>query len=157
MLSEITGALTALKSLSEFSALVLNSKIDNAVKAKAIELNFTIAALQTSIFDLQAQYETVLQEKDDLKKQLMQKQQWETQASQYALQAVDSGIFVYALKRDKANAEPAHWLCIKCYQSQQKSVLQRTSKSVLGLIYTCYTCQNSFATNKTPDSLMLPT
>jgi len=156
MISEIGGAVSALKSLKDISTFILNSKIDNAVKAKAIELNFTIIELQSAIFDLQAKHQTVLDEKDNLKKQLMQKKQWKAEAAKYELKAVDSGVFVYALKREKGNTEPAHWLCTKCYQFEQKSVLQRTSKNPLAWIYTCFTCQNSFATAKAPDSLMLP-
>jgi hypothetical protein len=151
MLTEIPAALAAVKNLKDISTFILNSKIDNAVKAKAVELNSTIIELQNAIFALQSQHQEVRDTKDELKKELMRKEKWDAEAAKYHLQDLDSGIFVYGLKRDKADSEPPHWLCIKCYQCEQKSVLQRTSKSSSGLIYTCYTCQNSFAVGKVPE------
>jgi len=92
----------------------------------------------------------LLAEKDDLKEKLMQKEAWPATAAKYSLHAVREGICVYLLKKDKAASEPVHWLCIKCYQLEQKSILQRTSKGTRGYIYTCYICQNSFEVNDVP-------
>ena len=143
MLLEITQALTSLKSIGDLTSLILKTTVDSTVTQKAIELHSAIISLQTAMLSIQTQNQELLTENDQLKKELMAVKNWETEATKYHLAQIYPGTFVYAIKPDELSAQPSHWLCAKCYEGKQKSILQRGTSSGSGRNYHCFTCKTS--------------
>jgi len=140
MIMDISTSLAALKSMAEFAKLIISSKVDAAVREKAIELQSIIISLNSDMFSMQAQYGAVLQANQALEQKIAELEQWETEAARYELKEIVPAVFVYAIKPESATAEPSHWICPDCYQNKRKSILQRKTKTRLGTIYACLSC-----------------
>jgi hypothetical protein len=141
VLTEIPAALSAIKTLGDLTALVLRTKVDSAVTEKAIESQSAMISLQSAMLSLQSQYQSLLRDKDDLEKRLISMENWNAEAQKYSLTQIASGVFVYTLKLDEADAAPPHWLCVNCYEKKQKSILQRVSSNYEGVLYSCPNCK----------------
>jgi hypothetical protein len=134
MISEFAAGIAGLKTVGELASLLIKMNVDNAVTQKAIEANTAIINAQTLMLELQAKYQELLVQKDELEKRLIQIENWDAEAQKYALTEIVEGVFVYALKADQKDGAPAHWLCPDCYQNKKKSILQfqysRTASSL---------------------------
>ena len=134
---DVTSALTTITAVGELTRLIVSGKVDSEVKAKAAELNNSILSLQGTLFSLQSQNHDLLEAKRELESKLVKISSWENQASRYQLHKLCSGVFVYALKKDQKNSEPAHCICPNCYEEQRKSILTSTGKQHDGTHYFC--------------------
>jgi len=96
---------------------------------------------------MQSQYQSLLQEKDVLKKQLAEIEDWGAEAAKYELKDLGGGVFVYAQRPEYDTLTPAHWLCTRCYQDRQKSVLVNSGRYIpSGLRFKCFRCNNHIDT-----------
>lgn len=146
MLADIATAFTAIKTLTEFAALVAKSKTDAALTQKAIELNMVIIDLQNSILSIQAQDQDLLRRNNELKQKIVDIENWTATAEKYDLKEIALGVFVYVNKKNDDMAEPTHWLCAHCYEDKKKSILQREGKkSPNGYVFSCGRCKNQIA------------
>lgn len=142
MYAEITSALAGIKTFTEFTKLILQAKVDAAVKQKAIESQSAIIDLQSTLMGLQSEYQSLLREKDEVERRLIEIEDWKSEALKYELKQVSTGAFVYVLKHDEDSATPTHWLCPRCYEERQKSILQRAGYiQHLGYKYFCLRCK----------------
>jgi hypothetical protein len=154
MYAEITAALTGLKTLGELTALVIRTKADSAITEKAIESQSVLISVQNTILTLQAQYHALLEEKQALKKQLADIEDWNTEATKYELHDMGDGVFVYVQRPEHKTLAPAHWLCARCYNEKYKSILQRTSTDRSGNIFYCQKCENTLTIQTTPSTFL---
>jgi roadblock/LC7 domain-containing protein len=143
MLAEMMTAFSSLKTVSDFATFVLNARVDAAVREKAIESQAAIVAAQSAMLNLQAQHQELLSQKDELKKQLMEMENWDAEATKYSLTDLGGGVFVYALKSDQTATQPMHYICSVCYQERKKSILQQSGKTMGGVPYACFRCKNT--------------
>src|SRR5450432_1919454 len=132
MISEIAATLSALKTAKDFTKAVMDSKVSTALREQAVEFQFAIIETQTAIIGIQSQYQLLLQEKDALKKQLIDIEQWNVDAADYELSEIHTGVFAYVFKPNEGSTTPPHWLCAKCYQNKEKSIIQRGPRTPLG-------------------------
>ena len=146
---EIPAALSTLKILKDLTKTIIDSKRLIAVRKQAIESQAAIIELQNTMIGMQSQYQALLQEKDQLKKQLAEIERWETEADKYYLEQIEPGVFAYALDPDMEPNEPEHWLCTQ-YENKQKSILVRTGADTKGIVYLCFRCQNSIRVHRNP-------
>jgi len=142
MLADITTALSSIKAVSEFASLVLKTKVDAAVREKAIELQSELISLQSTLLSLQAQYQDLLRENERLKQEQVAMKNWEAEAQKYHLAEFASGVFAYTLNQDQLGTQPSHWLCGNCYEKNQKSILQKGPKTIHGYIISCANCND---------------
>lgn len=133
MFSEMASALASVKTVGDFTTFIIKAKVTDAVREKAIESQSVIVALQNTMMTLQAQYQSLLQEKDSLEKKLIEIQDWKAEAANYSLQEIEPGIFVYAYDPKIQPSAPKHWLCAKCYHDRQTSILERTGNHSKGI------------------------
>lgn len=150
MYAEIASALTSIKTFGDLTTLILKMKVDSAVTEKAIESQSAIISLQSTMLTLQSQYQALLDEKEELKKRLIEMEDWKTEAEKYELKEIAFHTFAYALKSDYANTAPAHWLCANCYGNGQKSILQSKPATSKGLPYSCLRCNGEIITRGRP-------
>ena len=143
MIAEIATALAALKNASDLVGILRKIKLDAAITEKVIESQSAILSAQSAMFELNAKYQELLDGNADLKKQLVQTTNWDTEAAKYELREISVGVFAYALKSDESSTAPSHWLCASCFDQKQKSPLQKTIETgpALGDIYLCGRCQ----------------
>lgn len=142
--------------IENFWSLLKRVKTTSALREQAIESQAAIIELQTTLLNMQSQYQGLLQEKDALKKQLAKMEDWKSEAAKYELQNLWGGVFVYAQRPEYDRLTQAHWLCTRCYEDGQKSVLVRTGRDANGVIFLCFRCQNSIRTRGTPDKPYSP-
>ena len=141
---DISTALTSISIAKDFAALVLSRKIDSAVTDKAIELQGAIIGLQSTLLEIQIENQSLIDEKNTLKQQLLEMENWNSDAANYELKEIASGVFVYSVKLNQAAAIPNHWLCANCYYEKKKSILQRANQSMVGTEYFCPRCNSKF-------------
>ncbi len=142
MLAEITTAFASLKTMGELTALVLKTRVDSAVIEKAQESQAAMISLQSAMLSLQTQYQVLLREKDELEQRLIKMEDWNTEAQNYSLKEISSGVFVYVRKQDSSDGSPSHWLCANCYENKQKSILQRQPRESRGTPYRYIRCKS---------------
>jgi hypothetical protein len=119
----IQGAVTSLKVAADIAIALGNMKTMSEVQAKVIELQQVILSAQSGALAAQSEQFTLLQEIRDLKEEVARAKAWKEQKQRYALIAPWSGAAIYALKRQSAGSEPAHWICTNCYETGRKSIL----------------------------------
>lgn len=124
MLAEIQSAVVTLNAISALTKAVISSKVDAALREQAIETQSALIDLNNTIFSLQSQNQSLLREKDELEKRLIEMENWQSEAQKYTLIEMTEGVFVYALKPDHKTTSPAHWLCPNCYHNKKQSILQ---------------------------------
>jgi len=138
MLSHIPEALAALNNLKNLVQSLSDAKTNAALREQAVELNFAIIDATNAVIAIQTQYQTLLEEKDSLKKELMNRENWDAEASKYTLIEIDRGVSVYALKPEYKSTATPHWLCPNCYQNRKPSILQRgESKTKHHYVFRC--------------------
>jgi len=96
------------------------------VKACVTELYDIIIAGQQSALENNIKQQAMLDRIHGLEEELGRVMTWETTKIRYALiEAMpNSGIYVYARKKSGGPSEPPHWICTKCYQDGELSILQ---------------------------------
>jgi len=136
----IQGAITSLQTASDIakSFLKLKSIADN--QGKVIELQSAILAAQTSALAAQSEQSSMIQRIRDLEEEIARVKAWKETAERYQLVSPWTGAFVYALKKQSGSTEPPHWLCQKCYEDGNKSILQRAADSAVTWAYNCSRC-----------------
>lgn len=124
----IQGAVTSLKVAADIAVALGNIKTLSEVQAKAIELQQVILSAQSSALTAQSEQFTLLQEIRDLKEEVASVKAWNEQKQRYALVSPWPGAVTYALKKESAGSEPAHWICTTCYENGRRSIVHDAMK-----------------------------
>lgn len=114
------------------------------VQGKVIELQTTIMAAQSSAISAQAEQATVIHEVTELKDEIARMKTWGETKQQYRLINPWPGAFFYSFKKpEREPAEPAHWICAKCYEDGRKSILQLLHQDHgRRREFTCFVCKS---------------
>lgn len=103
---------------------------DMAAAKDEVERNKLLIEFQRVVIGANLQLATLQQENsslkhaiEDLKRQAVRKENWESESKRYVLYAPYNGIVVYALKSTMSNGEPPHYLCANCFNDGKKTVL----------------------------------
>jgi hypothetical protein len=152
MLAEIAATLTGLNTFKSFTEFALQAHVDAALREKAIESQAAIISVQSAMLALQSQYQSLLDEKAELEKRLIEIEDWKAEASKYSLKEVGPGAFVYMLKADVDTTTPSHWLCARCYEDKQKSILQQVTPYIgrIGATFGCHRCRSTILFRRLP-------
>jgi hypothetical protein len=109
------------------------------VKGTVVELKEKILAARESQL-------ATLKEIDELKRKVMEVEDWEAQKKRYEPMQFEPGVTVYALKNNMAPGEPVHHACPRCFQKKEISILQRTAKTSYGrYVHFCPACNTELA------------
>jgi len=141
-MTTISATLTSLGITAKFIKGSIEKIKDEAVREKVTELLDTIIPLQTAIISLNETTSSLRQEKEAAEQKLREIEDWRIEAASYKLTEVASGVYVYAKEKTTTSSEPYHYLCAKCYNDRKKSILQRISKTMMGIEYICHTCKS---------------
>lgn len=134
---------SALSGLSNLGKAIAEATDASQRRAQLIEFQDAIINANTMIASVQQQNLSLLREKDDLEKQIVQLKNWDAEKQRYALVSIFEGTAsVIAMKESISNGEPPHWLCPNCFQSGKKSFLHpyREDRQPLRFGVSCSAC-----------------
>src|SRR5258708_4064565 len=80
-----------------------------------IKLQSQILSAQQGALSGQSREAELVDEIQALKARVAEAEGWEAEKNRYALQELPPGKFVYSLRTEMANGEPAHKLCATCF------------------------------------------
>lgn len=123
-MASITSAITGLGAAAELGKTIIGLKTTTEVQAKAVELNMTLLAAQSSAIAAQQEQSSLLKRIDTLEAEIVRMKAWDAEKERYELADTRGGALAYRLKAGMEAGEPTHWLCPACYQQQKKSILQ---------------------------------
>jgi hypothetical protein len=127
-LTAIMSGISALQTASELAKGLVNLRDTALIQGKVIELQSVILSAQSSALSAQAEQAALLQQIDDLKKEMTRLEAWETEKEKYSLVQLTDGVFAYALKEETEGGEPPHKICASCYQHGSKQILQQETR-----------------------------
>lgn len=141
MVDGIGMALTSLKAASELTQSLIKLRDTAKIGEISIELNGKIAAAQQLAIAAQGEQTALVREIDDLKKKIVEFENWTAEKERYQLHDFGGGTFGYLLKEGMENGEPAHRICANCYNKGHKSILQNSGDKYQGREkYECPNC-----------------
>jgi hypothetical protein len=120
MAAEIFGGLSAAKTAFDL-ARGLKDINDEAIR------NQTLIDLQRHLLEVLQDQRGMQEQITILQKRIETFERWEQERQKYELREVYRQGYAYAIKDDAKGRDPQHWLCASCYDSGQKSILQRSS------------------------------
>lgn len=149
-MNELQAAATALGSLKaafDISKTLLDIQGSAKIGAKVIELQSQILSAQQAAMSAQVTQTTLIGRITELEAEVARLKKWEADKSEYRLENVHSGAFVYSPKAEPTATEPNHWLCVRCFESGQRSLLQNLgrTKDAAHSTFGCPTCKNEFS------------
>ncbi len=143
--TSIFGAMQALQFGAQTVNGLLALKVSSEVQTKAIELNSQIIAAQGHIMAIQSDYAATIEEVKLLKEEIARMKSIGGEREKYILHQVERGAFAYILKPSVDSSEPAHWLCVQCFDNGHKKILSANKRVTGGreVEHQCPHCKNS--------------
>ncbi|QST27742.1 hypothetical protein JRC42_19585 [Escherichia albertii] len=144
--SVCTKVMAALGSLRDVGNAAIQIKID-----KTLQQTYShITAISKSAFEASQalhllEKKTVALEREitELNKRIAELTEWKKDSVNYRMKKVGAGSFVYVRQSgedaDAPSHEPEYWLCPRCYDKGEKSVLQDAGIDKTDRIYKCHT------------------
>ncbi len=143
MIAEISSLISSTKAAYDIVKGISSLKAEierNESIAKILEV---LISVQSQALSVQAKTQELEIEKYELAKKLMAFETWSETESQYSLEEIASGVFVYSYKKTNEANEPMHWLCTNCWKDKIKSILQcDTPHRTRDISYSCPKCKN---------------
>lgn len=146
-MASITAAYNGLKFGEDFLTSLLNAKIEPGVKEKASDVLAKLGQAQDTLFELREQLFALQADNDALRKQVAEREAWDSTVAKYELSKTSGGAVVYAYK-----GEPEHYACPSCIQERRIQILQ-DRRAMTGL-FECPACKARFPVN--PPSQLPP-
>lgn len=140
MVDGIGLALGSLKSASEAAKALIELRDTAKIGQATIELQGKIAAAQQLALAAQQEQAALISQIDDLKKQVVQFEDWEREKQRYEMETLPPGIHMYRLKAGMENGEPPHKICADCYNNRKKSLLHVKSQFKGVTHWQCNSC-----------------
>ena len=139
-IAAVAGVMSSLKATQDIVKAMLGLRDAAMVREKIVELQGAILTAQSDAFEVNAAQTALLERVRELEKQVADLEAWKAEKQRYELKNVALGAFAYALKPEEQGAEPAHWICARCYEHQRRSILQRAGFERSTEIYRCFEC-----------------
>lgn len=140
-IAEVSAIVTGIKATIEVAKGLKSSYDAHTITQAQSEILERLLAIQMDALALQEKHSTLINEKDELAKKLVQFEQWEKTESEYELQEIERGKFVYSSKNSQQSKKPTHWLCTQCWEDRKKSILQASHHTESEAEYICPRCK----------------
>lgn len=138
MVGEIGAALSALKSAFDFSKALVDIGDQVALNNIAIKLQEQIIAAQHSTMSAQERLR-------ELEGKVKAFEDWEAVKARYRLVDYGAGTFAWELRPDRADGEPAHRACPRCFGEKRREILQFKARTHAAQdLFVCTSCQTEF-------------
>ncbi len=123
-IAAIAGALQSLKVANDLVKIALGLRDESLVNDRLEEIRSRIWEAQEHALAAQATISDLLDERRELKRQLSELEDWESEKQRYELVRLPNGALAYAVKRAAQGEEPMHYACPTCIQKKEKSIMQ---------------------------------
>ena len=122
-IAAVAAAVGIAKNLKDLTSS-LGASVPTDVRDEIVALFDKLMDVQTEVLAAQGRDIKLTERCRKLEDDLRRVEAWEAERARYALQKRGSKKYVYELRRERANGEPQHWLCSKCFAEGRKSILQ---------------------------------
>jgi hypothetical protein len=141
-LASIAGTIESLRTIGNVAKSLTDIRDGAVLKEKVLELQSAILAAQGSAITAQSEHLQMLQTVRELEARIRELEGWEQEKLRYELKELENKRgFVYELKTEAVPSEPAHKLCVNCFNRGEKSILQPEIKMVgRAHTLTCHNC-----------------
>lgn len=148
-IATIQSAVMGMKAAGDIAKSLFQLSSSAEIKAQVIDLQNAILSAQQSAFAAQSQQSAMIQQIDDLKKEIADIKAWEKEKQRYKLMNTPwgAGGVVYGLKESCKETEAAHYICTKCYDDGRRTILQPTVGDRGFMDMTCGTCKSRIHTS----------
>jgi hypothetical protein len=149
LLSRISGAVTGttgvVKSALDAAKEVHQLTVDYQIKEKTFDLLNKLSDVQSEMIELKDLLASAKQRIIELEYDEIQRENWDSEKSNYTLCDVMSGTLVYRIDQSKQPDAPLHYICPRCYEGSKKSILQRSKSTTICDTYFCPACSTEYA------------
>ena len=142
-ISLVQGMVSSFKLASDITKSLLELKSISEIQAKVIDLQSAILSAQSNALAANAHQTAMIEEIRNIKEEIARVKAWEKEKQRYKLINPWLGTVLYALKEECSASEPPHWICTKCYEEGNKSILNPQNKPV-GYVLVCPRCKSEF-------------
>jgi hypothetical protein len=120
----ISTAYSSLMSAYEILNGLLKLELGADVRGRIVELQEIILSAQLDTLSARTAQTELSEQVRTLEEEMARAKAWEAEKQRYSLTQLPSNGFVYTLKNEERGTEPAHDICIHCYQQGRKAILQ---------------------------------
>ena len=146
---DLATALSAIKRAGELTKSLTQATSIEEVRNHAFDLQRQILSGQELLLAAIQHQAERLDRTHKLEERLAQGGEWTATKSRYRLKNVGLGAFIYAPEPGGNTGEPEHWLCARCFDNRQRSVLQYKGRAPYKQEH-LYGCPNCNSTIRAP-------
>lgn len=133
----LKGAVTAAREIQKM-------QVDYSIKEKTYDLLEKLMDAQEQQMSLQEVLMAAKSRIIELEELVNKKANWDKEKSKYELFHPMAATVVYRFKVQRDSNEKPHYLCINCYESRMKSVLQYKTSSISSSTMVCHKCSAEY-------------
>jgi hypothetical protein len=124
MIAEAGAAISSIKVAMDIAKGIAALKSKAEINQAIIDIQRILLEAQSGAIEDKQRIATLAAEVQELQLVLKQQKNWEEEAKRYVLTESEVGTFTYELRREFADTEVHHRLCVTCFENGKKSVLQ---------------------------------
>ena len=107
--------------------------------------NSAVLDLQEKILGMQRTFQEMAEKLGEANARLKAMEDWGRQAERYELVDYGSGTYAYQLRAERADGEPQHRICPKCFEERARSILQFAHKTAGQQdVFNCLRCKTPY-------------
>ncbi|MEM7621389.1 MAG: hypothetical protein AAF228_13255 [Pseudomonadota bacterium] len=141
----ISDLISSLQGIKDLTQSIVVSRDSRVVESKTNELRAEVLLALDSALSSKTEQLTLVDEIRSLKEEVLQLRDWSADKARYELKEIAPGVTAYAIKEPMQDGEFKHHICVKCFQHNKKSILQKEIRSPgRARVLTCKECKSDF-------------
>jgi hypothetical protein len=124
MITEAGAAISGIKVAIDIAKGISALKSETEINQAIIDIQKILLDAQSAAFEDKQRIAAHSDEVQSLQTKLKQQDKWADEAKRYVLNESECGTYTYELKKEFANGETHHRLCVTCFENRKKSILQ---------------------------------
>ena len=146
-ITAVQAMMGSLKAATDISKALFDLHTTAEVQSKVIDMQRALLAAQSSALEATSAQFSLQERIRELEAQIRGFEDWGNQEQRYALVNPWGGpAQVYALRKEQAQGEGAHFLCTNCFHTRKRVILNPLRNSEGFIHMTCPACKSSTAT-----------
>ncbi|KKC27139.1 hypothetical protein [Sphingomonas sp. SRS2] len=148
MIEAIGAGLGSLKAAKDIVQALNGIQTAAAINDVKLTLQGHILEAQQGLFAAQEAQTASAQRVNELTAEIQRLRDWSSEKQRYELKNIGVGTFAYMLRPDERRDDPPYWLCTRCFDDGQKSILQFQGRGndARQVVHSCSRCKATFAT-----------
>jgi hypothetical protein len=152
VIAEITVVIKSIKAALNI-AKGMKSLNDTVVRNESVsKLLDTLISLQMQALEVQSQAQALDIENFEMKRKLLEAEDWKKTEENYKLKDLGANVYVYAYNKEGDSREPMHYLCPNCFSDKKKSILQCKDVYDAEVLYDCLACKSEIRYNSNKET-----